>query len=107
MPRYPTASLLLGAICTALSIGPSVAAPAYDSGLIPAPAVIMPDASEVRREVVLISDADGWSDVEAGLAESLRADGAIVVGIDLPAWIDALDASKGRAASTSSRTSRS
>jgi len=45
--------------------------------------------------VMLISDAGGWSDREGAVAKSLSAEGAVVVGIDLPGYYDALRRQKG------------
>ncbi|HZP66831.1 MAG TPA: AcvB/VirJ family lysyl-phosphatidylglycerol hydrolase [Rudaea sp.] len=44
-------------------------------------------AGEAVRTVVLVSDADGWSARTEGLATALAADGALVFGIDLPAYL--------------------
>jgi type IV secretory pathway VirJ component len=44
-------------------------------------------AGEVRRNIVLISDNDGWSARDEALASALAEDGALVFGIDLPAYV--------------------
>jgi type IV secretory pathway VirJ component len=48
-----------------------------------------------RGVVVLISGGQGWSDNEARSAERLAADGAIVVGVDLPAYYARLEEREG------------
>ena len=64
------------------------------SGTIPAPRIARPATGGVpTAEVVLISDAAGWGAAEQALSDQLNAKGAIVVGIDLPAWLAALEAS--------------
>ena len=44
-------------------------------------------AGEPRRTIVFISDSEGWSAREETLANALAADGALVFGIDLPAYL--------------------
>ena len=92
MPRIPDEPFLL--LFSALAAAPAMAR-GYDSGLIPPPAILLPDRGSVRSETVLLSDSGGWSAADAALAESLRRQGAIVVGIDLPTYLRALDASTG------------
>jgi len=41
--------------------------------------------------VVLFSDASGWSSVTDDVAAALARDGALVVGVDLPAYLQRLD----------------
>ncbi len=41
----------------------------------------------VERTVVLISDSNGWDDRAEELAQALSADGALVLGIDLPEYL--------------------
>ena len=55
------------------------------------PAIFLPAAAAVRAEVFLISDEDGWNDREAALAARLRDAGSIVVGIDYPTYVKAID----------------
>ena len=43
--------------------------------------------------VLLFSDADGWNDALDGVAGALAADGAAVVGVDLPQYLRGLAAS--------------
>jgi len=45
----------------------------------------------MRGLVVLFSDASGWSSVVDDVAAALARDGALVVGIDLPAYLRRLD----------------
>ncbi|MBP7003386.1 AcvB/VirJ family lysyl-phosphatidylglycerol hydrolase [Amaricoccus sp.] len=92
--RPRRASLLLAA-CLALAApvaradGP--AAPEFDPGQIPSPTILTPDGPATGT-VFLLSDAAGWGDAEAALAARLRHANAVVVGIDLPAYLAALDA---------------
>lgn len=43
-------------------------------------------AGEPRRTIVFVSDADGWNARAEKLASALGADGALVLGIDYPAY---------------------
>jgi type IV secretory pathway VirJ component len=43
--------------------------------------------AEVRRTIVLISDKNGWDARAESLAMALAADGALVFGVDLPAYL--------------------
>jgi type IV secretory pathway VirJ component len=61
----------------------------FDTGMIPSPHILVPEGAP-GAAVVLLSDASGWSDKENGLAESLKANGALVIGIDLPAYLASL-----------------
>jgi type IV secretory pathway VirJ component len=45
----------------------------------------------MRGLVVLFSDARGWSSVSDDTASALARDGALVVGVDLPAYLQRLD----------------
>ena len=45
----------------------------------------------MRGLVVLFSDASGWSSLTDDAAAALARDGALVVGIDLPAYLRRLD----------------
>jgi type IV secretory pathway VirJ component len=45
----------------------------------------------MRGLVVLFSDARGWSSVSDDTAAALASDGALVVGVDLPAYLQRLD----------------
>ena len=51
----------------------------------------------MRGLVVLISDAGGWTSVSDDAAAALARDGALVVGVDLPAYLRRLDAHSGEA----------
>jgi type IV secretory pathway VirJ component len=44
-------------------------------------------AGEPKRTVVFLSDKDGWNDRAEMLATALSADGALVFGIDTPAYL--------------------
>ncbi|MFC3164431.1 virulence factor family protein [Ciceribacter thiooxidans] len=68
--------------------------PAYQPGMIPADHILLPEG-EVRADIFLISDAGGWGDNEEQQAQALVDKGAIVVGIDFPAYLKALRADDG------------
>ena len=51
----------------------------------------------MRGLVVLFSDAGGWTSVSDDTAAALARDGALVVGVDLPAYLARLDALSGEA----------
>ncbi|MGI2032610.1 virulence factor family protein [Rhizobium panacihumi] len=61
----------------------------YDSGLIPSPHIFQP-SGDVTANVFLVSDAKGWGEVEEKQAKALTEKGAIVIGIDFPAYIASL-----------------
>lgn len=83
-PIVALASLLFGAPAAR-----SQGASAFDTGMIPQPHILVPDDA-VGAAVVLLSDASGWTDKENSLAESLKANGALVIGIDLPRYLASL-----------------
>ncbi|MGN7292328.1 virulence factor family protein [Rhizobium sp. SAFR-030] len=64
--------------------------PALELGMIPTPHIFKP-AGTMKSNIFLLSDADGWNDAEDSQAKALAAKGALVVGIDLPAYIAALN----------------
>jgi type IV secretory pathway VirJ component len=49
---------------------------------------------ETRRIVILISDRDGWDARAEDLAVGLAADGALVFGVDLPAYLKQMESIK-------------
>jgi type IV secretory pathway VirJ component len=49
---------------------------------------------EVKRTVVLVSDAGGWNARAESLASGLAADGALVFGVDLPAYLAQMESIK-------------
>lgn len=80
----------LATLIAAAASLPSAAEEArFDTGMIPSPHILLPkqDASGL---VVLLSGADGWTEKEDAIAHSLSGDYAIVVGIDLKAYLAAL-----------------
>ncbi len=86
----------LGAVALlAISGAGSAQAPTpLQSGSIPAPRIARPASGGVPTgEVVLLSDAAGWGATEQALSDQLNAKGVIVVGIDVPSWLAALEAS--------------
>lgn len=61
----------------------------YDTGMIPSPRILLPKEA-ASALVVLLSDADGWSDKEDAVARDLVDDKAAVIGIDLKTYLAAL-----------------
>ncbi|MGF6172149.1 virulence factor family protein [Ensifer sp. 4252] len=61
----------------------------YDTGMIPAPHILVPKDTPSAL-VVLLSNAEGWSDKEAAVARALVDDKAVVIGIDLKAYLASL-----------------
>jgi len=49
-------------------------------------------AGDIAHTVVLVSDRDGWTARQDALAAGLAAQGAFVVGIDLPAYLTRMEA---------------
>ncbi|MFD2175908.1 AcvB/VirJ family lysyl-phosphatidylglycerol hydrolase [Rhodobacter lacus] len=70
------------------------AGPRFDLGMIPPDHILRPDGAP-KAMVVLISDQTGWQDADETTAEALRAEGAAVIGIDLPSYLRRLDADPG------------
>ena len=66
----------------------------FDTGMIPAPHIQMPDGA-LSAAVFLISDKTGWSAKEDALAKTLTGEGALVIGIDLPAYLASLSKDDG------------
>ncbi|OCJ10893.1 type IV secretory pathway protein AcvB [Rhizobium sp. AC44/96] len=89
MKRY-----LLAAVC-ALSLAIPAARAAsettqsFETGLIPSPHIFLP-TGDVKSAVMLISDAAGWGDKEKAEADRLVGQGAVVIGVDFPSYIDAM-----------------
>lgn len=63
----------------------------FDTGQIPDPVILLPDGPALGS-IMLFSSEDGWSSEDDALAARLQAEGAAVVGIDLPGYLAALDA---------------
>ncbi|MCA1403237.1 virulence factor family protein [Ensifer sp. IC3342] len=64
-------------------------APQFETGMIPSPHILFP-RDEASAVVVLLSDAAGWTAREDGVARALTNDKALVIGIDLRAYLDSL-----------------
>lgn len=64
-------------------------APQFETGMIPSPHILFP-RKEASAIVVLLSDAAGWSAKEDGVARALANDKALVIGIDLKAYLASL-----------------
>ncbi|OHV72219.1 virulence factor family protein [Ensifer sp. LCM 4579] len=80
------AALIAGAACFPSS---AEEAPKFDTGLIPSPHILFPK-EEPPGLVVLLSDAGGWTSKEDAVAQSLLRDSALVIGIDLKAYLTSL-----------------
>ena len=61
----------------------------FDTGMIPAPHILLPKQA-ASGLVVLLSDAGGWTEKEEAVARRLSGENALVVGIDLKAYLAAL-----------------
>ncbi len=65
--------------------------PAFTAGLLGKPQILVPDGP-VSGTVFLFADKDGWTADEAALADTLKASGSIVVGVDTTAMMAGLEA---------------
>ena len=52
-------------------------------------------AGELKRTVIFVSDSSGWDARAEALSSSLAADGALVFGVDLPAYLQQMESIKG------------
>ncbi|MDH4440704.1 MAG: AcvB/VirJ family lysyl-phosphatidylglycerol hydrolase, partial [Rhizobium sp.] len=84
---------LVLALSTA-SVAGAQDAPPLDTGMIPAPLTLLPDDTP-KALVVLLSDASGWQNDDQQQAERLQQNGAIVVGIDTPKYLESLSKDTG------------
>lgn len=89
-PRWILPALL--ALTATAGSGRADDTPTFDTGQIPDPVILLPDGP-AQGSVVLFSSEDGWNSEDDALAARLQAEGAAVVGIDLPGYLAALDAS--------------
>jgi type IV secretory pathway VirJ component len=88
--KYAYSAIMAAAFSLAASVAWSQSpAQNYDTGMIPAPHILLP-SGDVDAAVVLISDKTGWSEKEDALAKGLVAKGALVIGIDLPSYLQSL-----------------
>lgn len=65
--------------------------PAYETGMIPADHIMVPDG-DIQASIFLISDANGWTEADDARAKALVEKGAAVVGIDFKEYLKALEA---------------
>jgi type IV secretory pathway VirJ component len=72
-----------------VAIAGSAPADQFDSGLIPSPHILMPDGAP-SSTVFLFSDKEGWSAADEDFSARLAGDGAIVVGVDLPQYLQSI-----------------
>jgi len=86
MGAFIAASTLLSS-----SIAFSQDKPSYETGMIPADHIMVPDG-DIQASIFLISDAKGWTDADETRAKALVEKGAAVVGIDFKEYLKALEA---------------
>lgn len=85
--RFAATTLVL----LVLSISPlSAEETGISTGNIPSPHILVP-ANPTHTTIFLLSDKAGWTTLEQSLAEKLRDQGAIVVGIDAPRYLAVLE----------------
>ncbi|MDS7597946.1 virulence factor family protein [Agrobacterium tumefaciens] len=88
-------SLLKAAFATFALLAPTTSfsqdKPAYETGMIPADHIMLPDG-DILASIFLISDENGWTDSDEQRARALVDKGAVVVGIDFRDYIKTLDA---------------
>ena len=89
--RRTAAALAITAVGTFLTTLP---ARALDTGNLGEVHQVNP-LGAMRGFVVLFSDAGGWTTTSDDIATALARDGALVVGVDLPAYLRRLDAHPG------------
>jgi phosphatidylglycerol lysyltransferase len=82
------------AIAAAAALLPLRPAWALDTGNLGAVHQVDP-VGAMRGFVVLFSDARGWTSASDALAASLAREGALVVGVDLPSYLQRLDSDPG------------
>ncbi|MCM2476573.1 virulence factor family protein [Rhizobium sp. CG5] len=72
-------------------LGTSAVAPATElqTASLPTDRLIRP-SGDIAGLVVLLSDAAGWSPAEEAASQALAAEGALVIGVDLPSYYAAL-----------------
>ncbi len=96
---FPLLAGLVAANASAQSSAPAAAPPAaasaavatLDYGLFGTLHLSRP-AGSVAHTVMLISDRDGWTARQDALGAALAAQGAFVVGVDLPAYLSHMEA---------------
>ena len=84
------------AIITSTALWPCRPASALETGNLGQVHQLNP-VGAMRGLVVLFSDAGGWTSIPDDTAAALARDGALVVGVDLPAYLARLDALSGKA----------
>ena len=84
------------ALCAAASIAilPFQPAIAFDSGNLGDVHVVNPQGA-MRGLVVLFSDQRGWTQISNEVAAAVASGGALVIGVDLPAYLGRLDEHRG------------
>lgn len=87
-----TAAALTGVVLLLLACSNGAAPETFESGRLGRVELFRPAAAPAAA-VFLLSDEAGWSPAWESAALALRADGAAVVGVDLPAYLSALRAS--------------
>ena len=93
-PRRAAEAMVVCLGLAASLLTPSTAF-ALDTGNLGEVHLVNP-AGAMRGLVVLFSDAKGWTAASSEVAAALSRDGALVVGVDLPAYFRRLDARPGQ-----------
>ena len=88
MNRLASTVVVLGLLASAARAEDSL-----QYGLIPKGHLLMPEGKP-GAVIVLASDAGGWTAADEAAAQSFRAEGAAVIGIDMPALLQAVRASE-------------
>lgn len=90
--------LLVAVIAAGLALDPArtfaQSEAQFDLGMVPPGHIVLPDG-DLRANVVLISDGDGWNDGDEAEAQKLASDGVAVIGIDFPKYLAAMTAKDG------------
>ncbi|MDO1580983.1 virulence factor family protein [Rhizobium oryzicola] len=66
----------------------------FDLGMLPQPHIVLPKG-QMKANIFLLSDMNGWGAEEDKQARTLADKGAVVIGIDLPSYLAALNKDEG------------
>jgi type IV secretory pathway VirJ component len=90
MKKYLFAAACVSMFAAAPSYAADETTQSFETGLIPSPHIFLPQG-EVKGAVFLISDAAGWGDSEKTEADRLVSQGSVVIGVDFPSYMAALN----------------
>ncbi|MBB3464128.1 type IV secretory pathway VirJ component [Rhizobium sp. BK377] len=90
MKKYLFAAVCVSMLAAAPSYAADETTESFETGLIPSPHIFLPQG-EVKGAVFLISDAAGWGDNEKTEADRLVSQGSVVIGVDFPSYMEALN----------------